>query len=300
MVTEMYGGLQQLITKLPPKKIVTLEEDGKEKAQVLRTQYEKMKSAEDLLHKDNKMVRFSGRIASRVKRGVVVKKLLPLDKLRPNIIRIKEFVKREDQDWVILIVGGEGSGKSTLALQIALLLDPLFDVRKQLIYNFKEEQYSYLEFLRNFKDKPLRSVVFDEAITSLFSRQHASKDNANIIKLFNMNRTYNHFSILVVPSFWSMDKDIRERRARTLLYVFQDRDNYSRKYAYYSREKIADISSNDYLRKMFLSPKKFLRSIPPEYVEPFGPMGGQVWRDYIDMKRDYLLKTIIESEMPRK
>lgn len=209
-----------------------------------------------------------------------------LRRLRQLIPRIVAYCKRYNQDWIFMIAGGEGSGKSNIGLQLAHIVDPEFELANQMVYSFAEE-YSYLEFIKNFKDKPFRAVVFDEAVTALFSREHQKAEVRDAIKIFNMNRQLNHFSILIIPSFWSLDVDIRERRARSFIYVFQNEHNFGRYYAYYSRKKIPLISTNDMARKTFLSSTLFMQTVNPNYVERFKRMPASIESKYLVMKRDY-------------
>lgn len=226
--------------------------------------------------------------ADKVEERLEIVKEVPksLLKMRYIVEKIKKYCIRFNQDWLFLICGGEGSGKSNLGIQLAYILDPDFEMDKQMVYSFNED-YPYLKFIQDFREKPFRTVVFDEAVTALFSREHQKSEVRDAIKIFNMNRQLNHFSILIVPSFWSMDVDIRERRARTFLYVFQNEFNYKRYYAYYSRKKIPNISSDGNSRSLFLSPSLFLDHVKPNYVEPFPKMPEFIQGKYDGMKKDY-------------
>lgn len=195
-------------------------------------------------------------------------KYISMQRLRYNVEKIKDYCMTQNQDWIVLITGGEGSGKSTIGRHMAEMFDPKFSISKQMVYTFNEE-YSYLDFINNFRNKPYRAVVFDEAVTALFARDHSKGEVRDAVKIFNLNRQLNHFSILIVPSFWGIDVDLRERRSRSLLYVFQDEYNYRRRYAYYSRKKIPNISTNDMARKVFLSSSLFLKHFKPDFIEAF-------------------------------
>jgi len=216
-----------------------------------------------------------------------------LRRLRQIIPKVTAYCKRYNQDWIFMIAGGEGSGKSNIGLQLASIIDPEFDLSTQMVYSFAQE-YSYLNFIHEFKDKPFRAVVFDEAVTALFSREHQKAEVRDAIKIFNMNRQLNHFSILIVPSFWSLDVDIRERRARTFIYVFQNEYNFGRYYAYYSRKKIPLISTNDMARKTFLSSTLFMKTVTPNYVERFKRMPAELESKHLVMKRDYFEDMMVD------
>lgn len=224
--------------------------------------------------------------ADVVERRLAVKtgKLPTLVKLRYMVDKMKELVETEDQDWVTIICGAEGSGKSNLAIQLASIFDPEFDIETQMVNSYSED-YSYMDYLKKYKDIKYKSVVFDEAVIALFSRESAKSGNINITKMFNMNRQLNHYSILTLPGFWSLEKDMRERRVRSLLYVFAEPKTRVRKYAYYSREKVSKIVSNPGLRSLFLSPKRFMNSMKPNFVEPFPKMDIRYRRAYLARKK---------------
>lgn len=213
-------------------------------------------------------------------------KYASMQRLRYNVEKIKQYCIAQNQDWIVLIVGGEGSGKSTIGRHVAEMFDPNFSIGKQMVYTFNEE-YSYLDFIKNFRRKPYRAVVFDEAVTALFSRDHARGEVRDAVKIFNLNRQLNHFSILIVPSFWGIDVDLRERRSRSLLYVFQDEYTYKRRFAYYSRKKIPNISSNEMARKIFLSSSLFLKHFKPDFIEAFPQLPKAKEDAYIRLKTDH-------------
>ena len=207
-------------------------------------------------------------------------------KLLPNLKAIRDYCETENQDWVFLVSGMEGAGKSTLALQLAQLLDPKFEFDDQMIYSWNEE-YNYLDFIQKFRNDPFRSVVFDEAITVLFSREHASGGVKDAVKVFNLNRDLKHFSILVVPSPWSLDIDLRERRARSFFYVFQNIKNHKRYYAYYSAKKMVRISQDEGLRKLFRYPRLFMNRVHPNFIEAFPKLEGHYENRYLCYKRNF-------------
>lgn len=209
----------------------------------------------------------------------------PMQRLRHNIEGIKKHCRAQNQDWITMVVGGEGTGKSTIGRHIADMFDHKFQISKQMVYSFNDE-LGYLDFIDRYRRKPFRAVIFDEAVTSLFSRDHARGEIKDAVKMFNLNRQLNHFTILIVPSFWSIDLDLRERRTKSLIYVFMDPYTSQRKFAYYSRLKVAGISSSGYARKIFLSPKLFLKHFKPDFVEAFPRMSKKKEEAYLKLKRD--------------
>lgn len=227
---------------------------------------------------------FTKAVEERMSRPV--KKPKPMAILAKNIEGIKKLCRTQNQDWVTMIVGSEGSGKSTVGRHIAEMFDPKFNMKKQMIYSFNEEM-SYIEFIKKFRNKPFKANIFDEGVTLLFSRDHQKAETKDAVKIFQMNRQLNHFNILIVPSFWGIDLDIRERRTKSLIFVFMDpRRNMQRRYAYYSRQKIVSISSNPKARFLFQTPNLFIKYFKPDFIESFPKMDKKKEKQYIKLKRD--------------
>ena len=226
---------------------------------------------------------FTEAVKERMSRPVKIKK--PMEVLAQNIEGIKKYCRAQNQDWVTMIVGSEGSGKSTMGQHLAEMFDHKFNMKKQMIYSY-DKDYSYLDFIKKFTNKPFRANVFDEAVTELFSRDSQKAESKSIVKIFQLNRQLNHYNILILPSFWGIDKDIRERRVKSLIFVFSDPyRNSQRRYAYYSREKIMRISLNSESSKLFLSPKQFMKYYKPDFIESFPKMSVKKERAYIKFKK---------------
>ncbi|MCK5292953.1 MAG: hypothetical protein KAR39_13165 [Thermoplasmata archaeon] len=229
------------------------------------------------------------------------KKKIPLQLMRSNIKNIKAYCHEKNQDWVFMVVGAEGSGKSTLAGHIAAELDPSYNVSESMIYTFKGDDHSYTGFLTEFQDTPWKVTNFDEAVTALFSRNSNSRNVKEAIELFKINRDCKHFNILVAPSFWDLDKDLRERRTKTLLYTYVEiehlpkgRKRYHHKYAYFSGEKIIKLSHNKKARIAFRSAKELFRVVRPDYIETFPGMPPEMEGEYLKNKRAFRRKRISE------
>lgn len=198
-------------------------------------------------------------------------RLTNMSKLRRVVKLMKAHVQDEDQDWVFMVCGYVGHGKSNLAMNLAIMIDPEFDIDTQMVNSF-DEDYSFIDYTEKYMDVKYKAVLFDEAIVALFSKDSPTYSSKSITKLFNMNRQLNHYYILTVPDFWSIEKYTREQRTRSMLYVFPDRNTRRRLYAYYSRDKITKLTSNPGLRSVFSSSRKFLKAFPPDFIEPFPMM----------------------------
>src|SRR3990170_3963880 len=76
---------------------------------------------------------------------------------------LKHFVgqnKRQKRNTFIGIFGKGGAGKSMAALKMAEILNPNFDVRKQVIYN----PFEYLvQIDQAVEDEKISEIILDEA-----------------------------------------------------------------------------------------------------------------------------------------
>ncbi len=216
---------------------------------------------------------------------------VPLQHLKTNIKKAINYCQGNRQDWVILVTGNEGSGKSTLASHICKMFDPDFSVDESIIYNFRGEDHSFLTFLEKFQAVPYKVAWYDEAVTVLFSLRHGSKDNINAQELFKIKRDCRHFDILVTPSFWDVVPDIRERRAKSLIYCFteiahpvRNKTVFLHKFAYFSGSKIVHMSGNPKARNAFRSPTELFKHVKPDFIETFPEMDKEIEEEYMKCK----------------
>lgn len=135
-------------------------------------------------------------------------------KLNESIERkIKPKIHRKDNDWVWIVDGPEGSGKSVLAQQLAKVLDPSFCVDRMCM--------TPKEFTRGvIKASKGQCVVFDEAFTGLSSRASLTEINKLIVSLMMEMRQKNLFVIIVMPTFFLLDRYVALFRAQGLFHVY--------------------------------------------------------------------------------
>lgn len=225
-----------------------------------------------------------------------------LDLLKSNIKGIVNLCKNEEQDWVSFIVGPEGVGKSTLAMHVCETFAEYSKIQFKLddsyISSFDDRdskglplKNSMLGFIERYKDSPYRCLLYDEAVSVLFSDDHATKESKLAKKSFIIKRDMCHFDILVAPSFYHIVKDIRERRVKTMLYCFREKDpvskRYIHKYAWFSSKEISRLSAMQKGRELFNEPKELMRLIKPVFVEEYPPMSESVRSEYLQFKRNF-------------
>ncbi len=169
--------------------------------------------------------------------------------LKSNLDFVKHAVIKKNYDGFIVISGREGFGKSTLAGQIAVYLDPTYDLSRCC---FTADQ-----FIESAEEaKKFQAIVFDETMGYLSSRGAMSSFNRDLIKIFSEMRSKNLFIILCIPNFFELDRYPAMHRSTGLLYIY----------------KRGVFGSYDYntKKKLYLIGKKYYSySVPPNFRGKF-------------------------------
>lgn len=143
--------------------------------------------------------------------------------LKSQLDHIKKVVLNKDRDWVCVIDGEEGSGKSVLAMQIAKYLDPNF--------NLKGMCFNHEQFIKALTTFPKGSaIVSDETYSVASARASLSAINRNINTISAEMRQRNLFVILVIPSFFDLDKTQALWRCRALIHVYYTKEGNRGRY----------------------------------------------------------------------
>jgi hypothetical protein len=121
---------------------------------------------------------------------------------------------KKDKDCIIAIDGKEGTGKSTLGLQYCKYIDPSF--------NLNRVTFTPDEFRQAIYDAQKgQAVMFDEAFTGFSSRASLSGINKTLISLMMQIRQKNLFVVIILPTFFLLDKYISIFRTRVLIHVYE-------------------------------------------------------------------------------
>jgi hypothetical protein len=121
---------------------------------------------------------------------------------------------KKDKDCIVAVDGKEGSGKSTLGLQWCKYIDPTFNLDRVC---FTPEEFREAIY----KAKPGQAVMFDEAFTGFSSRAALSGVNRTLISLMMQIRQKNLFVMIILPTFFLLDKYISIFRTRVLVHVYE-------------------------------------------------------------------------------
>jgi hypothetical protein len=155
--------------------------------------------------------------------------------------KIKPSLEQKDKDCFLVIDGKEGSGKSFLALQIGKYFDKSLTLDRVC---FSAEEFKNAIF----KAKKGQCIIFDEAFTGLSSRSSLSSVNRALISLAMQMRQKNLFVIIVLPTFFLLDKYIALFRTKALIHVYESKGKrgYFRIYNYSKKKNLYMLGQKTY------------------------------------------------------
>jgi len=133
--------------------------------------------------------------------------------VQPQLEKISGLVRKKDRDWVGVVDGEEGSGKSVLAQQIAKKLDPKFNIDK-ICFNADQ-------FVKCIKTcAKFSCIILDEGYASANARASLTEVNRSLVALGTEMRQRNLFILIVLPTFFDLDKYFALWRSRCLFHVY--------------------------------------------------------------------------------
>lgn len=134
-------------------------------------------------------------------------------RLQKNLDKLKKQNLKKDFDCCLALDGEEGSGKSTLALQIGFYLDPSLNMDR-ICFSADEFRNAILNAEKG------QCVIYDEGFTGLSSRASLSEVNRVLVSLMMQMRQKNLFVIIVLPTFYLLDKYVAIWRAKALIHTY--------------------------------------------------------------------------------
>lgn len=133
--------------------------------------------------------------------------------------KIKKKVVGKDADYVMAVDGNEGSGKSVFAMQVGKYLDNSLSI-EDICMNPSE-------FKKRIETAPKnKCLIFDEAFNGLSSRQSLSAVNKILVSKMMMMRQKNLFVIIVLPTFFLLDRYVSLFRSRVLFHIYENKENH--------------------------------------------------------------------------
>jgi len=152
----------------------------------------------------------------------MVQKLAPLQTkhfvdpvLRNELDKVRYRVLKKDFDFVTIIDGREGSGKSVLGMQMGAYLDPDFSL-DNIVFTSEE----FIKKIKDPKTKKGACIMLDEAFNAINSRASMTEVNRSMGAVATEMRQKNLFIIIILPSFFDLDKQFAIHRASSLIHVY--------------------------------------------------------------------------------
>jgi hypothetical protein len=170
-------------------------------------------------------------------------------------------------DSLVMITGAERTGKSTIALQLARRLDPDFPLSSVC--------FKIGDFSKCINEAPDGSVIiFDESGFDMFNQEWWADFQKELIKKLLVIGVKQLVLILCVPHRMEINKKLRERRVAFWINVFTKGDGYVRGHATFRRG-----IGNEWEEETYWEGLAAFR---------FGPMTGQFWDEYGEIKRKFV------------
>jgi hypothetical protein len=162
-------------------------------------------------------------------------------------IKVKPALQKKDKDYVIVLDGKEGSGKSTLGVQIGKYVDPTLSLDRVCI--------NATEFRKAIVNaKKGQCVIFDEAYRGLGSTGALSEVNKLLKSMMMEMRQKNLLVIVILPTFYLLERYVALWRARVLLHVFE-RKGIRGYFKAYNSHKKQMLYNDPYCKRNFVYSK---------------------------------------------
>jgi ABC-type dipeptide/oligopeptide/nickel transport system ATPase component len=168
--------------------------------------------------------------------------------------KVKNRVLKKDRDWVCVIDGEEGVGKSVLAQQIAKYLDPDFNI-ENIVFNSDD----FLKKIKDPKTKKGSCIVLDEAMNAANSRGSLTEVNRSMQGVASEMRQKNLFILMLIPSFFDLDKYFALWRCRALIHLYFTPDD----------DRHFVVFPKDQKKLLYLNGKRTYSYVKPK--SPFPP-----------------------------
>jgi len=175
--------------------------------------------------------------------------------LKKELDQVRYRVLEKDFDFVTIVDGREGSGKSVLAMQMGAYLDPRFSL-DNIVFTSEE-------FIKKIKDPKIKKgacIILDEAFNAINSRASMTEVNRSMGAVATEMRQKNLFIIIVLPSYFDLDKQFAIHRASSLIHVYLKNNVDRGQYLIFPRSKKLHLYLNGKKTYNYSKPKS---PLPP-------------------------------------
>ncbi len=237
-------------------------------------------------------------------------------------------VKRveRDKDLAIAVTGPEGDGKSALSIGLGLKIDPLFLLKRNVLFS-----PSVKEIKQKIYNLPPYSVILaDEAIKILYKLNWQSKVQKYLNTIYTICRNQNKISLFNIPRLIDANEYFRNHRLKLWVHIVDPISSEKKEgHACIMARSWNPVTVDPWGLKVFekkmvderkrgkkdvvysLDEKINLFSELPSFVDilKFKWIDNDIWKDYLELKETYSIKdeedmeddkAIIESRAWRK
>lgn len=203
-------------------------------------------------------------------------------------MNVQPQVQKRDFDYLFIIDGEEGSGKSVFAMQLGKVLDPNLTIN-----NIAFTPGEFTEYVT--KSRKHQCIIFDEAFTGLSSRAAFSEINRLLVELMMEMRQRNLFVIIVMPTFFMLERYVALHRSKCLFHVYINKKGQRGHWTFYNKSYMKYIYINN--KKGFTYPRKAaMRGTYPNFYTVNEEMYRQKKKEALKVK----FKTVERSKYMRQ
>ena len=201
------------------------------------------------------------------------------NRLKEKLDNIKKIIKRK-WDAVFIIDGNERIGKSTLGMTAAWYLSNA----KLTLNNFAAGMSDAAEKIEKLPD---HSILFvDEASLVFNSKDAITREGKKLAKILDVVGQKNMIFILVLPSFFDLNKSIATRRSKFLMHVYTANDMKRGRFTYFGPNKKRQLYT--YGKKNFGSYAK----PKSDWLGSFDDFRLPFHDEYIELKKKSLAEAL--------
>lgn len=185
---------------------------------------------------------------------------------------------KNNHDTVLIITGNEGFGKSNLLLDMVTEWERITGTVCS-IDNIGLTQEQWIKAV-SIAEPKVGIAPFDEAGDGLLSRDAMNDFNKDVIKMYTVIRGKCLMTILVLPSFWYLDKFFRMHRVKGMFFV-------------YSRGRVAFWNKKQ-LKRMIIKGEdnQDVWAVKPSFRDGFPEYKGHLLEEYKIRKASKIAATI--------
>lgn len=203
------------------------------------------------------------------------------------LMNVYEHLK-DDWDYLLVIVGDTGTGKSRFALQLLETWIKLILKKKVTKETAKFLASNYKDWMDNFDEmKAFDMNINDEGSVTLDSKDFMTRISKDLTKMFNIFRAKKYFSVIVLPSFFDLNKYFREKRLRGLIWV--DKRGHYKFYTKVGIQYLNAYNERAVIKSMFRA-KPFHQSSFPDYkgvmLKPYEEQKAKTMNELIKSVKD--------------